>query len=218
MMIDHCLLSLKIHLYFPRVPINSTCTEIFSTNSKFSSTFETKKQKQQQYEMAKPRPQMNVFNPAKQVAMAATGGGVSMGSNSDKRWYEDTFLKPAVTAAVGAAVGKYTIFPEGSVMFGETPIPLWVATAVALYGAGVVGELLSTKVFPYLSRGQRWEAGGMVAGLVQPAAVGLANGAVWSLVNSGAATEKGVANIFLLGAASEIAGDYIYNHFVLPMI
>lgn len=147
------------------------------------------------------------------IVAAATGG-------YDKRFYEDIFLKPAVTAGVGTLATQYLLFNNGEKtvnIFGGVRVPVWAATAAAMYGAGVIGELLAQKVLPHVARDEKYK-NNFMQGLVQPGAVGAANAALWMTATSAGASEKGVAMLFGLGALAEVAGDYIYNHFVLPMV
>lgn len=145
----------------------------------------------------------------------SVGGG---GGDSDKRMYEDMFLKPLVTAAVGTAATKMTIFAGHEyVTIRGMRIPLWVATGISLYGAGVIGELLSQKVLPHIARDEKFK-NNFMTGLVQPAAVGGAYTALFTVGTPNGANEIGIPTLFFAATAAEMAGDYLYNHFVLPLL
>ncbi len=137
---------------------------------------------------------------------------------STARYYEDMFLKPAITAGVGAAAAKLLLFPEFTTVnvFGSD-MPLWAVTAAALYGAGVLAELVQQVALPHIDRSEKFSQS-MIGGLLQPGVVGAANAGVWLVANSAAAQQKGILPLFAIGAASEVAADYIYNHFVTPIL
>ena len=140
------------------------------------------------------------------------------GAPGSSRYYEDMFLKPAVTAAVGTAVAKFSIFSQNSkVKIFGTDFPLWAITGIALYGAGVLGEVMHSVVLPQIDRKEKFSHS-MAAGLIQPGVVGAANSGLWLLATSNGASEKGLGSLFAIGAASEVAADYIYNHFITPLL
>ncbi len=137
---------------------------------------------------------------------------------STARYYEDMFLKPAITAGVGAVAAKMLLFPEfNNIYVFGSDMPLWAVTAAALYTAGVLGEVVQQVVLPHIDRTEKFNQS-MIGGLLQPGVVGAANTGVWLIANSAAAQQKGIIPLFAIGAASEVAADYIYNHFVTPML
>ena len=138
------------------------------------------------------------------------------GSDSQKRYYEDMYVKPLVTAGVGTAVAKMTLFADDNyVTVWGNKVPLWAASFVGLYVAGLAGEFLSNNVLPYSSMSP---SGSITSGIIQPTAVGAANTAIWSLASSQGAAEKGNGSLFIMGAGAEVAGSYLYEHFVAPLL
>ena len=135
---------------------------------------------------------------------------------ANQYYYHDLFVKPAVTAGT-AVVGSYLLLGDAAskgIMLGGMRIPVPMAVGGAVYIGSVLAELLHKQVWPNV--GDRW--GEPISLAVSGATTaGTATGAIY-LAAANAPSEIGVAKLGLLGIASEIISESLYNRIVKPML
>jgi hypothetical protein len=117
---------------------------------------------------------------------------------------KETFLSPLVVGSI-AAIASYALGINGTVsVLGATDIPLHLWLGGVTFVASASGQTIKQYVLP-LSLSQSDSQ--MVSALTMPAIVGASN-ALLMYVLSGDLVGTG----FLLGAGSQISGQYVYDN------
>lgn len=127
------------------------------------------------------------------------------------------FAKYAVASGVNGALWHYMFSGKGSSIktpFGKVPTPLVGA------GLGLAGSMMSDfahhAVLPHLSVDKKMLH--MESAILAPASSAGANIVGAMALNNALIEEAGLTTIAVSSAVSELAGEWVYNSFILPLI
>ena len=124
--------------------------------------------------------------------------------------------KPLCSAAVAGVATRlaYGGAPEFPV-FGVDK-PWWMVMAGAAFLGSVVGELVHEKAFPLVGPTNRLSA--PISSAVTVATSAGTCALVLGAANAQAMGDVGLPQLLGISAVAEVAGDYLYTHFVSPMV
>ena len=121
-----------------------------------------------------------------------------------------TLAKPAVVGGI-AALGS-ALLMDGqdvvSTVLGETRA--FIPLAIGVAGASYIAEIAKNYIVPQDTTSQ------VTASLAKPALTGAAAVGTMYIITGGYAPS--IPRVALLGAGSEVAGDYAYSNFVSPYL
>lgn len=144
----------------------------------------------------------------------------------------EMITKPLLTGAVAGIATKYvtygsnaygqaftigvdTIIPMMS-MFNGSRVNLAVLTAISVGLASFTSDLVSDKLFSFITKDEVMQNAG--SGLFQLASVSVGTGLTHYIVNNRSLGERGVINIIGIAVASESISSYIYTNYIRPQI
>jgi len=127
------------------------------------------------------------------------------------KFYDD-MIEALVSGGVGIA-GGYLFLNEssGNVRFFDLfsmPVPLAIGLAVA--GGSLIASQAHDWLLPYINKSEKMS--NIESALLQ---IGISGGGTAAILVYGAhAPVSNIPNMFLLGAGSSVAGEYIYVKFI----
>lgn len=121
------------------------------------------------------------------------------------------------TAAVGGALFGLMYKDSGSLITPIGNIPVPVAGGLISVGASMLSDMAHAWILPHLSDSKRLQA--MESKLLTPAMGGVGFIALAYIANPYVLSDtKTTRNLFLLGAMSEILGQFAYEALIAPML
>lgn len=126
---------------------------------------------------------------------------------------KETLMKPLVTGAIGAAATYFFFDGNQMITIGGMNINAALFTFGALTASEYVGETMKNYVLPYLP--QSGYAASLEGALLVPVLTGGVLTGSYLLL--GISDKSSIIPLFVLGAGSSMAGDYVFNHFLSHM-
>ena len=118
-----------------------------------------------------------------------------------------TLGKP-ITSGLSGAILSYVLFDgAGRVIVSGKEIPGWLLVGVVVAGSTFVGEIGKGYLLPYL-QGMKW--GGFEGSIAEPALTGLSTYLLLMFMDK--ADYGNFIPSFLLGAGSNIVGNYAFDN------
>ena len=121
-----------------------------------------------------------------------------------------TIAKPAFVGAIAAVASGVGFNGMADVVTPLGNMPLLIPVAVGVGVASYITEISKN----YLVSG----SGYMTLAIANPLITGAASIATMYIATSGNVGYSNALPLFLLGAGSELAGDYTYTYFVSPYV
>lgn len=120
----------------------------------------------------------------------------------------DTVMRPVISGAIAAAGVKFLFDGDTSLIYMGREVPVWLLTAGVVGVSEAVGGISRNYVMPYVDPSGKsyW-----VQMLAQPALTGGVSVLAMNLAVGG---DFDASKIFLLGAGSSVAADYIERTFM----
>lgn len=124
-----------------------------------------------------------------------------------------TLAKPLMCGAAGAALSYAVAEGANPVLIAGKILPGWVVVGGTVAVASYAGEIGKNYILPYLQGGSLAQLEGSV---LEPALTGVATYGAFYLMDQ--ADSSTFVTQFLLGAGSNVAGDYAYTNWVQKML
>lgn len=116
-----------------------------------------------------------------------------------------SFVEPAVVGGTASALAMFLSNGSDIVNTPLGAVPGWVPVGVSVGVASYVADMVKDKVIPKDNANQ------VVATLAKPAITGAAGVAALYATTAGNMDSDSVQGAFILGAASELLGSYIFD-------
>jgi hypothetical protein len=133
--------------------------------------------------------------------------------------YQHLLIKPLTVGAVAWVYSTYMGGPDGNdgiELFGQK-LSLPLATAAGVVLSSAAAEVAHSVVFPHIEPvGKVWSSAASEVFAIAASTAVLS--AVFTLGNSGAVGALGIANLATTATVAEVAGSYLYDKFLAPIV